>query len=189
MQDTTLEVDQIPVLTRTLVISAIVITLFGPTLAMALFARSLTPDIVYRWTAEGWGGEYGLTGMALAAIVAALPGIVSGRTDSLESAWGMTLGWTIFVFTIGTGIAAVDLEGSHNPYTRAKPASAWQYADLASARRYPAVAAQIRKAASDGVMTTGEAHDILDGDVLRKAENDAAKVRLDRARADVLTLR
>jgi len=189
MQDTTLKADGIPLLTRTLVISAIVAMLFGPTLAMCLFARSLTPDIVYRWTAEGWGGAYGLTGIALAAIVAALPMVVGQRTDSLESAWGASLGWTIFVFTIGTGIAAVDIEGSHNPYTRAKPASAWQYADLASARRYPAVAAQIREAASDGVMTTGEAHDILDGDVLREAENDAAKVRLDRARADVLSLR
>lgn len=186
MQDVMPDTAHISGLAKTAVVSAIVTVMFGPILAMCIFGRSLTPDIVYRWTAEGQGGAYGLTGMALAATVALLPRIAGRQPDSLESAWGTTLGAMIFIWTIGTGIAAVDFEGSHNPYVRAKPAYAWQYAELASARRHPQVAAQIRQAASDGVVTAGEAYDILNGDTLRNAEDIESKAGLDRARADVL---
>lgn len=189
MQESSSRSDRLTPIFGSIAIAAVVVLLFGPLLVMALFSRSLTPDIVYRWDADGSALAYVLAGGLLACVLAFMPHLIdSGRSEMGKTA-GLYLGSMLFLFVLGTGMEAMDIEGSHNPYVRSEPAYPRQYEELASARRFPRVADQMRLAASDGVVTKGEAYDILNGDVLRDARFEQGRRKAERARAEVLSTR
>ena len=101
-------------------------------------------------------------------------GWIGGFVWWTTAAWIVTMLWTL------------DPNGVTNPYVRAAPATQRDYARLAEVRGLPPVAALIRRATADGVLTRGEARDVLEGDVLAKARVADAKRRADADRAAVL---
>lgn len=176
-------------LAKTVMGTIAIAVVFAPLILMWAMPDRLTPDIAYRWMST----DDGKLAMTLAATLALVLGV--GVAVSYEfteknifaEILAMVAGWYALVYVMGVCVETLDRTGASNPYVRAQQATPEQFRTLALVRRYPTVAAEMRRAAADGRVTKGEAHDIVEGTVLAEARTEEAERRAARDRAAVLS--
>lgn len=147
--------------------------------------RALTPDFVDRANADGPSLLVMLGAFALCFGLLGLAAMAMTRQWILTSIAATLGGWFAMMWMMASLLPA-DYDGEYNPYTRRMDPLPSQYEDLAAAKALPAVAAQIRKAAADGRIDRGEAHDILNGETYYAASAEAAEREREKVRRKVL---
>lgn len=146
------------------------------TTAIFTNARNLTPDWVDLANSEGT--DMGLMfALMFVSMILLFFGIVTRNFERhmtgvvLILIGGFTLAWTLAC------IVPADTEGRYNHYTRRLDPLESQYEALSDVRKAPSVAELIRRAARDGRIDRGEAHDIMATRTYRDAAGVLAKNR------------
>lgn len=150
------------------------------------FAEALTPSWVNRNFAEG-----SMIDMLWLILIFAVPTVVAMLLLKARMSAAATV--TMLAAAVGTFwymgamICAMDIEGSRNPYVRARDAYPRSYDSLAVHSKDPGVAKLIGKARMDGRITQGEAYDILHSPQYDAAWVAAARLETARSRRAVLS--
>ena len=176
-------------LTKAVMIAMAIAVILAPLVLMWSMSGRLTPDIAYKWasTRDGAGAMTMVSTLALIGYMGVGISYHPGEKNIFSWILAMLVGWYALVYVMGVCIETKDHDGASNPYVRVQQATPDQFKELALVRQYPTVAAEIRRAAADGRVTKGEAHDIIEGPVLVDARSEEAKMRAERDRALVLS--
>lgn len=171
------------------IIQTIMFTMMAtPLVIMMTVPEKVTPDLLYAWGSTPGGSlaimGIGWSGALLSIMVAGW--LVLKHRDVLLATLIASISWVSMIYSMGVYFETNDYDGERNPYVRAQTIEESRYSDLAALRRYPAVAAEIRRAAADGRITKGEAYDIEHGRALSDARSREYEARTARDRAAVL---
>jgi hypothetical protein len=159
----------------------------APMIVMMTMSKRLTPDFLYAlMSTDDYGSFMSLAIVGNLVVLGGLSILLWTRGHTLSMGLVAYASWTLMIYTMGAGSEASDYEGASNPYVRAQTIEDDRYSDLAELRRYPVVAAEIRRAAADGRITKGEAYDIEHGQGLNDARAREYEARQARDRAAVL---
>jgi hypothetical protein len=148
--------------------------------------RFAIPDWIYRDMA-GSSAMPPVWILVLLTFTFGVPALLSKAGLPYTGMAVMIVGMMVSCWYMIATVNAVDFDGSRNPYVRAQEADAEAYRELAAFSDDAGVATLIRKARSDGLVTQGEAYDIIHSRPYRAARSAAASRETAKARRAVLT--